>query len=214
MSATKSERVEKRMSNEPKWRRLLDLDPDECVEGETVEWRSGDKSGTVTFGTRIPAPDDGWPISDSFIGGFPTRYTVVPHPSCGVSSALRSQWRNGPHWHVAWPDGTSWCYETERDALERVVELYELALARFDSCVCGAPRLSAECQSRGHLGGPRLAAVEAAREWVAQRIDDRRVDMERDNCRDPHPNNPYYLEGMREAARIARTETPTTRPTG
>lgn len=53
-------------------------------------------------------------------------YTVVPHDSCDVSSALRSQWRNGPHWHTVWPDGASWCYETEAEALDRAAELRQL----------------------------------------------------------------------------------------
>ena len=55
------------------------------------------------------------------------RYDVVHHQSCDVSPALGSQWRNTPHWHVVWPDGGHWCYETKVEALERVVELYHLA---------------------------------------------------------------------------------------
>ena len=54
-------------------------------------------------------------------------YSVISAPSCGVSESLASQWRNGPHWHVQWPDMQSWCYPTKQEADERVAELYELA---------------------------------------------------------------------------------------
>lgn len=47
--------------------------------------------------------------------------------SCNVSTDLASQFRNGPHWHTVWPDGDHWCYATESEAAERVVELDRLA---------------------------------------------------------------------------------------
>lgn len=51
-------------------------------------------------------------------------YAAIPHGSCAVSRALGSQWRNRPHWHVVWPDGaSSWCYETELAARDRIAEL-------------------------------------------------------------------------------------------
>jgi len=44
--------------------------------------------------------------------------------TCSVSPAIGSQWRNGDHWHVTWPDGHQcWCFETEADGLDRWVEL-------------------------------------------------------------------------------------------
>ncbi len=52
-----------------------------------------------------------------------SEYRAVQVGSCDVSPALASQWRNGDHWHVLWPDGSSWCYETAMDAGLRVMEL-------------------------------------------------------------------------------------------
>jgi len=53
-------------------------------------------------------------------------YGLVPAGSCSVSPVLASQWRNGPHWHVTWPEdrgGSHWCFETEAEGLDRWVEL-------------------------------------------------------------------------------------------
>lgn len=50
-------------------------------------------------------------------------YAAIPHGSCDVSPAPRSQWRNTRHWHVVWPDGNQWCYETLLDAADRRDEL-------------------------------------------------------------------------------------------
>jgi hypothetical protein len=31
---------------------------------------------------------------------------------------------SGPHWHVVWPDGGSWCFESKRAAAARAAELF------------------------------------------------------------------------------------------
>lgn len=54
-------------------------------------------------------------------------YRVAASDSCQVSLALASQWRNGPHWHVTWPHGDTWCYETLAEAKERRDELVRWA---------------------------------------------------------------------------------------
>lgn len=63
----------------------------------------------------------------------PMEYRVQACGSCEVSLELRSQWRNGPHWHVVWPEGSTWCYETEEGARERLVELYDLRRERLEA---------------------------------------------------------------------------------
>ena len=51
-------------------------------------------------------------------------YGLVTAGSCNVSPALASQWRNGDHWHVTWPeDSGCWCFETEAEGLDRWIEL-------------------------------------------------------------------------------------------
>jgi hypothetical protein len=46
--------------------------------------------------------------------------------SCGVSSALGSQWRNSGHWHTVWPEGEHWCFPTEAEAVERAIEVRDI----------------------------------------------------------------------------------------
>jgi hypothetical protein len=41
-----------------------------------------------------------------------------------VSLELGSQWRSGLHWHVVWPAGGSWCFESKRAAAARAAELF------------------------------------------------------------------------------------------
>lgn len=53
-------------------------------------------------------------------------FRIVRAGSCHVGPAVRSQWRNGPHWHVVWPDGGSWCFPTREEAARRAVELYQV----------------------------------------------------------------------------------------
>ena len=59
-------------------------------------------------------------------------YAVIPHGSCDVGPSLRSQWRNTWHWHVVWPDGNHWCYETLLAADDRRQELEDLATLGAD----------------------------------------------------------------------------------
>lgn len=54
-------------------------------------------------------------------------YAIIPHGSCGVGPVIKSQWRNTWHWHVVWPDGDHWCYETLLAADDRRQELEDLA---------------------------------------------------------------------------------------
>lgn len=53
---------------------------------------------------------------------------VVEAGSCDVVASLRSQWRNGPHWHSLWPEGVHWCYRTADEATARAVEVFRIRL--------------------------------------------------------------------------------------
>lgn len=54
--------------------------------------------------------------------------TVAPASSCHVGTAVRSQWRNGQHWHARWPSdwGEHWCYPTREEAQARADEVNAL----------------------------------------------------------------------------------------
>ena len=60
------------------------------------------------------------------IYGNPYLVVKVPELTCRVGPGVRSQWRNGTHWHTVWPDGQTWCFETRALAAERAVELHRL----------------------------------------------------------------------------------------
>ena len=50
--------------------------------------------------------------------------TVAPAAPCRVGPKVRSQWRNGPHWHAVWPYSEGyWCYPTREAAQERAVDV-------------------------------------------------------------------------------------------
>jgi hypothetical protein len=51
--------------------------------------------------------------------------TVQPAESCRVGPTLRSQWRNGQHWHAVWPQcwDNHWCYRTREEAQARADEV-------------------------------------------------------------------------------------------
>lgn len=51
--------------------------------------------------------------------------TVQHAEGCSVGAAVRSQWRNEPHWHAMWPNGDHWCFETRAEAQARADEVNE-----------------------------------------------------------------------------------------
>jgi hypothetical protein len=79
-----------------------------CV-GLPITWSPTGQWGVVI---TIPEPE-------------PPAMRIEPSDSCHVSG-VRSLWRNRPHWHTVWPEGSTWCYRTAEEAADRAVEVAEI----------------------------------------------------------------------------------------